>query len=46
MPRQSLQKSRRVRGQGGVSMVLVAISAGFLIILLFIVFQFLTLNSG
>ncbi len=38
-----LNKSRR---KSGASLVLVAVSAGFLIILLFIVFQFLTLNSG
>jgi len=38
--------SSRVRSQSGISMVIVAVSAGFLIILLFIVFQFLTLNSS
>lgn len=38
--------SSKHRSQNGASLVLVAISAGFLIILLFIVFQFLTLNSG
>lgn len=34
------------RNSQGASMIVVAIAAGFLIILLFIVFQFLTLTSG
>jgi hypothetical protein len=38
--------SNKRRNKSGASLVLVAVSAGFLIILLFIVFQFLTLNSG
>ncbi len=41
-----LMNSSKQRNQSGASLVLVAISAGFLILLLFIVFQFLTLNSG
>ncbi|HIN65612.1 MAG TPA: hypothetical protein EYM95_13300 [Candidatus Obscuribacterales bacterium] len=37
---------KQMRTERGVSLVLVVVSAGFLIILVFIAFQFYTLNSG
>ena len=38
--------ANRPRGSSGASLVLVAVSAGFLIIFIFVAFQFLVLNSG
>ncbi len=37
---------RRIRNKSGMSLVLVAVSAGFLIIFIFLAFNFLVLNSG
>lgn len=42
----ALNKQEPIRGEHGASLILIVVSAGFLIIFVFIAFQFYTLNSG